>query len=213
VGVEPEGTPCRERRLASARAPKRGVRDTLEESAVKLVAIAAALALGTGGSLLALFGDRLPPAPRQPIPFSHRIHAGELNIGCTSCHAYAERGPVAGIPSMARCRGCHRFVREDRERPAIDAELKVLVARLRDEETPLEWVRVHRVPDHVTFPHVRHVSSGVACRECHGAVEEMDVVRQVAPLSMGWCLECHRRKQAERPTERARLTECGTCHK
>jgi hypothetical protein len=180
---------------------------------VKLLALTAVLALGTGSGAFVLLGERLPPAPRQPIPFSHRIHAGELNIGCTACHAYAERSPVAGIPSMARCRGCHRFVREDRERPAIDAELKVLVARLREEGTPVEWVRVHRVPDHVTFPHVRHVSSGVACRECHGAVEEMDVVRQVAPLSMGWCLECHRRKQAERPIQRARLTDCWTCHK
>jgi hypothetical protein len=180
---------------------------------MKLLAFTAVLALGAGSGLLAVLGDRLPPAPRQPIPFSHRIHAGELAIGCTACHAYAERGPVAGIPSMARCRGCHRFVREDPERPAVDAELKVLVARLRDEGTPVEWVRVHRVPDHVTFPHARHVLGGVGCRECHGPVETMDVVRQVSPLSMGWCLECHRRKQAERPVERARLTECGTCHK
>jgi hypothetical protein len=180
---------------------------------MKLLALAAVLALGAGTGFLAVLGDRLPPAPHQPIPFSHRIHAGELHIGCTACHAYAERAPVAGIPSMARCRGCHRFVREDAARPAIDAELKILVARLRDEGTPIEWLRVHRVPDHVTFPHVRHVANGVACRECHGAVEEMDVVRQVAPLSMGWCLECHRRKQAERPVERARLTDCSTCHK
>jgi hypothetical protein len=178
---------------------------------VKSIAVVVALSLAAGGGL-ALFGDPLPPAPRQPIPFSHRVHAGELKIGCTSCHAYAERGPVATVPSMARCRGCHRFVKEDRERPAVDAELKILVARLAD-DAPIEWLRVHRVPDHVSFPHVRHVTSGVACRECHGAVEEMEVVHQVAPLSMGWCLECHRRKQAERPVERARLTDCWTCHK
>jgi hypothetical protein len=180
---------------------------------VKSLAFAAALALGAGGGFFALLGDPLPAAPRQPIPFSHRIHAGELKIGCTACHAYAERAPVAGVPSMARCRGCHRFVREDRERPAVDAELKLLQAALRDEGTPIEWVRVHRVPDHVRFPHVRHVTSGVACRECHGAVEEMNVVRQVAPLAMGWCLDCHRRKQAERPVERVGLTDCWTCHK
>jgi hypothetical protein len=179
---------------------------------VKSLALAAALALGAGGGLFALLGDPLPAAPRQPIPFNHRIHAGELKIGCTACHAYAERSPVAGVPSMARCRGCHRFVREDRD-PVIDADLKLLAARLRDEGTPIEWVRVHRVPDHVRFPHVRHVTSGVACRECHGAVEEMNVVRQVAPLSMGWCIDCHRRKQAERPVERAGLTDCWTCHK
>ena len=180
---------------------------------MKSLALALALALGAGGGVFAVLGERLPTPPRQPIPFNHRIHAGELHIGCTACHAYAERGPVAGVPSMARCRGCHKFVREDRDRPAIDAELKILVARLQADRTPVEWVRVHRVPDHVSFSHVRHVSNGVACRECHGAVEEMEVVRQVAPLSMGWCLECHRRKQAERPVERARLTDCWTCHK
>jgi len=180
---------------------------------VKILALGATLALGIGGGAFALFGDRLPPAPVQPIPFSHRVHAGALRIGCTACHAYAERGPVAGIPSMARCRGCHRFVKEDPEhRPAVDAELKRAVERLR-QDAPIEWVRVHRVPDHVGFHHARHVGAGVACRECHGAVEEMDAVRQVASLDMGWCLECHRREQAERPVERARLTDCWTCHK
>jgi hypothetical protein len=179
---------------------------------VKVLALAAVLGLGALGFLSSL-GERLPAAPEQPIPFSHRVHAGQLQIGCIACHAYAERGPVAGIPSMARCQGCHRFVREDRERPAVDAELKLLTARLRDDPAPVAWVRVHRVPDHVTFPHVRHVAAGVACRECHGAVEEMDAVRQVAPLSMGWCLECHRQRQAARPAELARLTDCWTCHK
>ena len=77
----------------------------------------------------------------------------------------------------------------------------------------IEWIRVHRLPDHVRFTHQRHVLSGVACRECHGAVEEMQAVRQVSPLSMGWCLECHRREQAKRPVELARLTDCTTCHK
>jgi hypothetical protein len=177
----------------------------------KGLAILAALAtLGGGG--LALFAERPPAPPAQPLPFDHRLHAGRLGIGCIACHVYAERGPVAGIPSVARCRGCHRFVREDREDPAIDAQLKQLGARLR-EDAPIEWARVHRVPDHVRFVHRAHVRAGVACRECHGAVEEMQVVRQVAPLSMGWCLECHRRKQAERPGELAHLTDCTTCHK
>jgi hypothetical protein len=179
---------------------------------MKLLALAGGLALAAAGGWLALFEDPLPPAPAQPIPFSHRVHAGELRIGCIACHVYATRGPVAGIPSMARCRGCHRFVKEDPERPAIDAQLKQLTARLRD-QAPIAWNRVHRVPDHVRFIHERHVRSGVACATCHGAVEEMDVVRQVAPLSMGWCVACHRQKQADHPGELARLTECITCHK
>ena len=94
----------------------------------------------------------------------------------------------------------------------MDGELRALAARLA-EGTAIEWNRVHRVPDHVFFSHQRHLRSGVACRECHGEVERMDVLVQVAPLNMGWCLECHRRKQAERPATRARLTECLTCHK
>jgi len=153
-----------------------------------------------------------PAGPEQPIRFSHVVHAGESRIGCTSCHVYAERGPVAGIPSMARCQGCHKFVKDDPQNPSLAAELKRLQPLLRAEE-PIAWVRVHRVPDHVYFTHAPHVRSGVRCQECHGEVEKMDVVRQVAPLTMGWCLDCHHRKQRERPAERARLTECVTCHK
>ncbi len=157
-------------------------------------------------------GDSLPPPPVQPIRFSHRVHAGLNAIGCTACHGYVERGPVAGVPSMARCQGCHKFVKEDKEEPALTADIQVLLKHF-DEDKPIEWVRVHRLPDHVYFNHERHVRSGVQCAECHGAVETMDVVRQVSPLTMGWCLQCHRRKQAERPLERAHMTECITCHK
>jgi len=153
-----------------------------------------------------------PPGPAQPILFSHRVHAGDQRIGCTSCHVYAERGPVAGVPSMQRCQGCHKFVREDPDHPEITAQLKPLLQILKA-GTAVEWVRVHRVPDHVYFTHERHVLAGVRCQECHGEVERMEVVRQVAPLTMGWCLECHHRKQRERPVGRERLTECVTCHK
>jgi hypothetical protein len=157
-------------------------------------------------------GDRLPPAPAQPIRFSHRIHAGQSAIGCTSCHAFAERSAVAGIPSMARCQGCHKFVKEAKDEPALTKEIKVLLQHVEDEK-PIPWVRVHRLPDHVYFTHQRHIQAGVQCRECHGEVEKMDVVRQVEPLTMGWCLGCHKRKQAERPLERAHLTDCLNCHK
>jgi Cytochrome c7 and related cytochrome c len=178
---------------------------------MKLILAGLALAAGAGGGALGLL-ERLPPAPSQPLRFSHRVHAGLAGIACTFCHVYAERGPVAGIPSMARCRGCHKFIRQDPDDPAMDRELKALAATL-EGGAAVEWVRVHRVPDHVFFTHQRHVRSGVVCRECHGAVETMEAVAQVAPLQMGWCLECHRRKQAEQPAARARLTECVTCHK
>jgi hypothetical protein len=174
-----------------------------------LPVLAAALLAAPGASAPGIGGAA---GPAQPLEFSHRIHAGEAGIGCTSCHAYAERGPVAGIPSMARCQGCHKFVREDPERPARTAQMKPLLAILRSGQA-IAWVRVHRLPDHVYFTHERHVRAEVACRACHGAVEQMDVVSQVAPLTMGWCLACHHEKQRERPGQRARLTECVTCHK
>ncbi len=173
--------------------------------ALRPFAIVAALAVAGSGIASG------PAGPSQPIRFSHRIHAGEAAIGCTSCHVYAERGPVAGIPSMARCQGCHKFVKEDPAHPAIDQELKALIVILRA-KTAIEWIRVHRLPDHVYFTHERHVRAGVRCQECHGEVEKMEVVRQVASLTMGWCLGCHHRKQREQ-RGRERLTECVTCHK
>jgi Cytochrome c7 and related cytochrome c/Class III cytochrome C family len=168
--------------------------------AVLMVAAAAVAAL-------LLLGEAPAPAegPRQPFRFSHRVHAGEARIGCTSCHVYAERGPVAGVPSMARCNGCHKFVKEDPKNQELDQELKALRAVL-DEGKPVQWVRVHRVPDHVFFPHQRHVvTAKLECRQCHGEIEKMDVVRQVSPLTMGWCLECHQAKKGP--------TDCWACHK
>jgi hypothetical protein len=164
--------------------------------------------LGAVGALALLCAAS---APTQPLRFSHRVHAGDAQIGCTSCHAYAERGPVAGVPSMQRCQGCHKFVREDPEHPEITAELKPLLQILK-EGTVVEWVRVNRVPDHVYFTHERHVLAGVRCQECHGEVERMEVVSAIPSLTMGWCLECHHRKQREKPG-RERLTYCVTCHK
>jgi len=157
------------------------------------------LVIAALGLALAACGDApLPPPPDQPIAFSHKLHAGDNEIGCTMCHAYAEHAPVAGIPSVGRCRGCHRFVSKDK--PEIQ---KVLAAF--DEGKPIQWNRVHRLPDHVYFAHERHVQAGLACAECHGDVKSMDVARQVSPLTMGWCVDCHRGRGAE--------TGCVVCHK
>jgi len=166
---------------------------------VRAVPLAAALVAGAA----ALTGAA--PAPEQPFRFSHKVHAGDARIGCTSCHAYAERGPVAGVPSMARCMGCHKFVKEDPSNPQLDAELKAL-RKVLDEGRPVQWARVHRVPDHVFFTHRRHVvTAKLECRACHGEVEKMEVMHQVAPLTMGWCLACHKEKKGP--------TDCWTCHK
>ncbi len=143
-------------------------------------------------------GEPPPPPPAQPIPFSHKIHAGDNHIGCTMCHAYALHSPVAGVPSVARCNGCHKFVAKDK--PAVQQ-----VNQAFEDGKPIEWVRVHRVPDHVYFTHERHVAAGLKCQECHGPVETMEVTRQVAPLTMGWCVDCHRARNAPQ--------DCLICHK
>ncbi len=139
-----------------------------------------------------------PQPPSQPVPFSHRVHAGVNGIGCEMCHAYAEHSPIAGIPSMARCFGCHKFVDRDKK------EVQLVIKTYQDGKV-LQWNRVYRVPDHVFFTHERHLAAGLRCQTCHGEVEAMDVVRQVAPLTMGWCVDCHRRRRAP--------TDCLTCHK
>ncbi len=143
-------------------------------------------------------GTPTPTAPVQPIPFSHEIHAGQNQIGCTLCHAYALRGPVAGIPSTARCNGCHKFVATDK--PAVQKVNQAFSAG-----KPLVWERVYFLPDQVFFTHERHLAAGLRCQQCHGPVETMKVTERVAPLTMGWCLGCH--------LERHAPTDCLTCHK
>jgi hypothetical protein len=150
----------------------------------------AALALGCEA--------RSAAAPEQPIPFGHRIHVETNPIGCTMCHVYAEHSSVAGIPSMQRCWGCHKFVSKDK--PTVQAVVKAY-----DQGHALEWVRVHRLPDHVFFSHEPHVAGGIACRECHGEVAKMETARQVVPLTMGFCVECHQRRSA--------TLDCLGCHK
>ncbi len=147
---------------------------------------------------LVLCACAMPAPPPQPVPFSHKVHAGTNRIGCQMCHAYAARSPVAGIPSMARCFGCHKFVARDNK----DVQL---VVKTYQEGKVLEWNRVYRVPDHVRFTHERHVAAGLACQTCHGEVQAMDVTRQASPLTMGWCVDCHRQRKAP--------TDCLTCHK
>jgi len=123
--------------------------------------------------------------PVQPVPYSHKLHAGELQIDCRYCHASVEVSPVANVPPTQTCMNCHRLVAVDS--PAL--------APLRDSfasERPMRWVRVHKVGEYAYFNHRAHVRAGVGCVSCHGHIEEMEVVQQVQPLSMGWCLECHR---------------------
>src|SRR5262245_45318492 len=124
-------------------------------------------------------------ASEQPMPYSHKLHAGELGIDCRYCHANIERSQEAMIPPTQACMGCHAIMKKDSPK----------LAAIRGSwagGTPVEWVRVHRVADYAYFDHSVHLAAGVGCVSCHGRVDQMDVVRQDKPLSMGWCLECHR---------------------
>lgn len=129
-------------------------------------------------------------APDQPIKFSHKVHAGDNKIDCKYCHHTAEFGKSAGIPAVELCMNCHVLVREGTNSGKFEIS-KVVDAF--ENNKPVEWTRIHNLPDHVFFSHVQHVGVGkVDCKQCHGPVEEMDVMRQNSDLSMGWCINCHR---------------------
>ncbi|MDQ3032907.1 MAG: cytochrome c family protein [Myxococcota bacterium] len=124
-------------------------------------------------------------APVQPVPFSHRLHAGQLGMDCRYCHANVERSPEAMVPPTQTCMGCHSVVRSD------SASLRPVFESWETGE-PVEWVRVHNLPDHAYFDHSIHLSAGVGCVSCHGRIDQMEVVTLQSPLSMSWCLDCHR---------------------
>lgn len=138
---------------------------------------------------------RQPPA--QPIAFAHSLHAGRLGLDCTFCHEFANRSPRAGVPAVEKCLSCHRSIATDRE------QIKVLQGYAERGE-PIAWNRVHQLPEHVYFTHKRHIKAGLDCAACHGGVREMTLMRQVRPLTMGWCVTCHRANGAS--------TDCATCH-
>ena len=123
--------------------------------------------------------------PEQPVPFSHKLHAGELELDCRYCHAQVEITAVASVPPSQVCMNCHQLVARDSE------QLAALRSSIENDQ-PMEWIRVHKVPEYAFFDHGVHVRAGVGCSSCHGDIRQMEVVQQVEPLSMGWCLECHR---------------------
>jgi hypothetical protein len=136
-------------------------------------------------------------APEQPIAFSHTLHAGRSKIPCGYCHFAATRSRHAGIPPLNVCMNCHSLLQK---RTRDIERLKEAVQQGR----AIRWIRVHALPDFVYFNHSQHVLGGVECRACHGAVESMERVRQDAPLTMGWCIDCHRRRAAVAATESVR---------
>jgi len=148
------------------------------------------IALVVGGTTAVLriqhLGVQQGYAPEQPIAFSHKLHAGDNQIPCLYCHYGARTSRHAGIPAPSVCMNCHSML----ERQTL--EIEKIKESVVVERPLLEWTKIHNLPDFVYFNHSQHVVSGVACQRCHGPVEKMERVSQVAPLTMGWCLECHR---------------------
>lgn len=170
----------------------------------------------------------------QPVPFSHAHHVGELGLDCRMCHTGVEKAAFAGIPSTHVCMTCHSQI-------WTNAAMLAPVRESARSGQPLHWLRVNRLPDYVFFDHSVHVAKGIGCSTCHGSVQTMALMRQDQPLTMGWCLDCHRHpEQHVRPTsavfdmswraspdqlERGRrliteylihteqLTDCSTCHR
>ncbi len=123
--------------------------------------------------------------PKQPVPYSHKLHAGDLGIDCRYCHVGAEVSPVAMVPPTATCMNCHNLI-------LTQSEKLLPVRESWATGQPIPWVRVHKTPDYAYFNHSIHLNAGVGCESCHGNIAEMEEVQQMQPLSMGWCLDCHR---------------------
>ena len=156
-------------------------------------------------------------APAQPIPFSHKIHAGENKIACQYCHSEVEKSRHASVPAMNVCMNCHSVVKTD------SPHIQKLTAAFKAGQ-PIEWIRVHELPDYVYFPHKRHVAKGVSCETCHGDVKTMARIEQHGALTMGWCMECHRGQTTPKsvlakvypgqknPHGPVAPVNCSTCH-
>ncbi|MBM3328993.1 MAG: hypothetical protein FJY67_05910 [Calditrichaeota bacterium] len=202
--------------------------------------VAALILLGERATVFRLPGIQTNYEPDQPVKFSHRLHAGEMNISCTYCHYGASRSRHAGIPATSVCMNCHRFVTApwgavlaenkaaDKEgRPPeslVSPELKKVYAAfgLAAPNQPdsalsresIVWSKVHNLPDFVWFDHRPHVAAGVLCQTCHGPVETMERVRQTNRLNMGWCVNCHRQANVEGVLGKTvnAPTDCSACH-
>jgi hypothetical protein len=152
----------------------------------------ALVAGGLGAGVFTLFWVYFTPpnlqvgyTPKQPVDYSHRLHAGELGLDCRYCHSQVERSAKAMVPPTQTCMGCHAVVRTESEKLAP-------VRESWDTDESIPWIRVHQLPDHAFFNHSAHLRAGVGCASCHGRVDQMEVVGVVEPIAMQWCLECHR---------------------
>ena len=148
-------------------------------------------------------------SPRQPIAFSHRLHAGDNHIPCLYCHTGAERSRHAGVPATETCMNCHAVTRTDKP------EIQRVAAAFKSNQ-PVLWQRVYALPDHVYFDHRPHVGAGIVCQTCHGEVEDMEQVSRQMLMRMGRCLDCHRDARAAVPAGSPISqgpTNCMACHR
>ncbi|GMV65552.1 MAG: cytochrome c [Candidatus Hinthialibacteria bacterium] len=179
--------------------------------------------------------QRVGYAPKQPVAYSHLLHAGELGIDCRYCHNTVDTSAQASIPPTQVCLNCHANIRSTSEK-------LIPIRESYATGMPVEWVRIHDLPDFVYFNHSAHVNRGVGCASCHGRIDKMEVVSQDQPLTMGWCLDCHRNPEKHlRPLDevttmdyvpledqealgerlkaeykirdREKLTDCSLCHR
>lgn len=148
-------------------------------------------------------------SPVQPIAFPHPVHVQKLGLNCIYCHFAANKSMDPGLPAVSTCMGCHNLIGPDRTmsdlhggKPYKSAEIQKLYSyaavagigagmNSKGAAKPIPWIRIHKVPEYVHFPHMRHVNAGVTCQTCHGQIQKMDRVYQYASLNMGWCVSCH----------------------
>ncbi|MGN6134864.1 MAG: cytochrome c3 family protein [Aureliella sp.] len=141
------------------------------------------------------YATRQGMRPEQPVPFSHQHHVGDIGIDCRYCHRGVESSAMAGLPTSQVCMNCHRILWNKSEM------LEPVRASYRD-DAPIHWNRVHDLPDYVYFNHSIHIRKGIGCYSCHGRIDEMPLTARAAPLTMQWCLDCHRSpEQHVRPRE------------
>lgn len=138
-------------------------------------------------------------SPEQPIAFDHSLHVGTNKIQCQYCHNQVERSRHSNIPALSTCMNCHLTVKTD------SPQIQKLQEAYNNKKS-IEWVRIHNLPDHVSFNHSAHIARGVNCQTCHGPIETMQKVYQFSDLSMGWCVNCHRQPENKAPLN------CSTCH-
>ena len=147
--------------------------------------------------LAAIFSLSAQTAPEQPIPFSHKVHAGSLKVACKMCHPSPDPGEMMTIVAASRCMQCHSAIKTDS--PAIQK-----LAAFAKNDREIKWARVYQVPSYVNFSHRSHLEAGTTCEDCHGKVAQRDVLNREGDISMGGCMNCHRLKKVS--------IDCTFCH-